>query len=183
MDIDKRARDNLGNKSFALIGLMGAGKTTIGRMISSRIKIPFVDTDHEIEKLSSMTVKDFFLFYGEDVFRDLELQVAKMYLQGSRCILSTGGGLFLNEKIREYIQSRGITLWLQASCDVLWSRIENSGNHPLLDGENPKEILRSLMESRYSIYAQADMVLCSSDLSIEETTDNVIRKLADFDNY
>ncbi|MBL0848878.1 MAG: shikimate kinase [Candidatus Liberibacter ctenarytainae] len=183
MEIAARARAALGKKNLIFVGAMGAGKTTIGRMISVRMKLPFVDTDCEIEKLSSMTINNFFHYYGEDVFRDIESQVIQVHLQRSSCIIATGGGSFLNEKDRESMRNRGITFYLQAHCNVLWERIRDSGNRPLLNGANPKEILRRLIESRLEIYAQADMTLCCSILSIEETVDHVMRKLIDFRNY
>ncbi|AHA28333.1 shikimate kinase [Candidatus Liberibacter americanus] len=178
---DSHIRSTLSKKNFVLVGLMGAGKTTVGSIMSSIIKIPFVDVDHEIEKLSSMSIEDFFNYHGEDAFRDLELRVTKFFLQGTNRIIALGGGGFINDEIREYILEKGITLWLQANFDILWNRINNSlDKRPLLNLSDPKETLRKLMESRNSIYAKADMVLVSSDLSIEETVDNAISKLADY---
>ncbi|MBA5724005.1 shikimate kinase [Candidatus Liberibacter sp.] len=175
-----RARATLREKKIILVGLMGAGKTTIGRMVSFKLKIPFVDIDCEIEKLSSMTIQDLFHIRGEDVFRSLELQVLKTVLQGGPCVIATGGGTFINDKSREYIQKKGISLWLKVDFDILWTRIKRKDNRPLLDTVNPQETLRDLMASRHPIYAQADMILHSSNGCKDETANSVIRRLADF---
>ncbi|AGA65125.1 Shikimate kinase I [Liberibacter crescens BT-1] len=179
-DIYLRARAALGKRNLILVGLMGAGKTVIGQKIAGLLEIPFIDTDHEIESVSSMTIVELFNKYGENEFRALEARVIKRILQDSPYIVATGGGAFINEESRSYIKKGGICLWLKADLDLLWKRVKKRNNAPLLKTDNPKETVRELMQVRYQIYEQADIVMQSLDLPKEEMADKIIEKIVSF---
>ena len=159
-----RARAALGPRNLILVGLMGAGKTSIGKLLATHLGIPFVDADAEIERVSRMTIAELFTAYGEEEFRSLETRVIKRLLKGGPRVVSTGGGAFVNDRTRWHIKRKGLSVWLKADLDVLWDRVNKRDTRPLLKTENPKGTLESLMKARYPIYAEADLTVLSRDV-------------------
>lgn len=174
----KQARAALGKRNLVLVGLMGAGKSAIGRLAASALGIPFVDSDHEIERVSRMTITELFAAYGEEEFRQLETRVIKRLLRSGPKVVSTGGGAFINERSRKAIKKGGVSLWLNAELDVLWERVNKRDNRPLLKTEDPKKTLENLMLARYPIYAEADLVVMSRDVKKEVMVDEVLAAIA-----
>ncbi|MCR9139773.1 MAG: shikimate kinase [Alphaproteobacteria bacterium] len=168
------ATNVLGKRTLVFVGLMGAGKSVIGKMTASAMKIPFVDSDQEIEKVSRMSIVDLFDTYGEDEFRALEERVIRRLLQEGPMILSTGGGAFINERTRSVIQRRGLSLWLRADLEVLWERVRKRSHRPLLQNADPKGTLSALLEARYPVYGEADLIVQSRDVSKEKIVGEVL---------
>lgn len=173
-----RARAALGQRNLVLVGLMGAGKSSIGRLVAQQLGIPFVDTDAEIERVSRMTITDLFAKYGENEFRALEARVIRRLLRGGPKVVSTGGGAFINEVTRNHIKNAGLSLWLRADLDVLWERVNKRDHRPLLKTENPKATLENLMIKRYPIYAEADLVIESRDVGKDIIVTEVLAAVA-----
>ena len=173
----EKARVALGGRNLVLIGLMGAGKSAIGRLTAQALGIPFIDSDHEIERVSRMSITDLFAAYGETEFRALEARVIKRLLKSGPRVISTGGGAFINETRRRYIKRGGLTLWLKADLDVLWERVNKRDSRPLLKTENPKQTLENLMNARYPIYAEADLTVHSRDVRKDVMVDEVLAAL------
>ncbi|RFB89474.1 shikimate kinase [Rhizobium leguminosarum bv. trifolii] len=172
-----RARAALGSRNLILVGLMGAGKSAVGRIVASQLGIPFIDSDHEIERVSRMTIPELFAAYGEEEFRALETRVMKRLVRSGPRVVSTGGGAFINERTRRHIKKGGLSVWLKADIDVLWERVNKRDNRPLLKTENPKQTLEGLMKARYPIYAQADLTVLSRDVRKEIMADEVLQAL------
>lgn len=176
----ERAKLALGKRNLVFIGLMGAGKSAIGRLTAQALGIPFVDSDHEIERVSRMTISDLFARYGEDEFRALETRVLKRLLRTGPRVVSTGGGAYVNERSRRQIKRGGLTIWLNAELDVLWERVNKRDTRPLLKTENPKQTLENLMRARYPIYAEADLTVLSRDVNKETMVEEVLTAVIDF---
>ncbi|OCP22058.1 MULTISPECIES: shikimate kinase [unclassified Ensifer] len=176
----ERAKLALGKRNLVFIGLMGAGKSAIGRLTAQALGIPFVDSDHEIERVSRMTISDLFTRYGEDEFRALEARVLKRLLRTGPRVVSTGGGAYVNERSRRQIKRGGLTIWLNAELDVLWERVNKRDTRPLLKTENPKQTLENLMRARYPIYAEADLTVLSRDVNKETMVEEVLTAVIDF---
>ena len=168
----------LGERSIVFVGLMGAGKTAIGRKVASSLGIPFIDSDHEIESVSRMTIPELFERYGEAEFRALEQRVILRLLEGGPRVLSTGGGAFMNEQTREAIAQHGVSVWLKADLDLLMERVSKKQNRPLLKTADPRATLRQLMEQRYPVYAAATLTVPTRDERKEVITAEVIEALA-----
>ncbi|MBO6919375.1 MAG: shikimate kinase [Rhizobiaceae bacterium] len=151
------ARLALGDRNLVLVGLMGAGKSVIGKLLAQYTGLPFVDTDDEIVAAAQMPITEIFAQYGEPEFRALESRVVKRVLQEGPQIVSTGGGAFMNDETRENILQSALSLWLNADYDVLWARVSKRSTRPLLQQPNPQKILRDLMDERYPIYRLADI--------------------------
>ena len=164
-NLRERARAALGARNLILVGLMGAGKTSIGRLVATNLGIPFVDADAEIERVSRMTISELFTAYGEEEFRALETRVIKRLLKGGPRVVSTGGGAFVNDRTRWHIKRKGLSIWLKADLDVLWERVNKRDTRPLLKTGDPKATLEGLMNARYPIYAEADLTVMSRDVS------------------
>lgn len=167
----------LSNKSIVLVGLMGAGKTSVGRKLAAQLEIPFVDADQEIEAAAGCTIEDFFELYGEPAFREGEEKVILRLLNGGPQVLATGGGAFMSESIRKAIAETGISVWLRADLDTLAKRTGRRGGRPLLKGKNPREKLKKLIEQRYPVYEQADIVVDTGHESIDLTTNSIVEEL------
>jgi shikimate kinase len=135
----------LGNRSIVFVGLMGAGKTAIGRKVAGALALPFIDSDHEIETVSRMTVPELFEHYGEAEFRTLEQRVILRLLEGGPRVLSTGGGAYMNAQTREAIAAQGVSVWLKANLDLLMERVSKKQNRPLLKDPDPRGVLERLM--------------------------------------
>ncbi|MBY5364027.1 shikimate kinase [Rhizobium leguminosarum] len=170
-----RARAALGSRNLILVGLMGAGKSSVGRIVANQLAIPFIDSDLEIERVSRMTIAELFAAYGEQEFRALEARVMKRLLKSGPRVVSTGGGAFINDRTRKHIKKGGLSVWLKADLDVLWDRVAKRDTRPLLKTENPKQTLEGLMNARYPIYAQADVTVLSRDVRKEIMADEVLQ--------
>ncbi|TDR93559.1 shikimate kinase [Enterovirga rhinocerotis] len=178
-DDDGRAAllDRLGSRSIVLVGLMGAGKTTIGKRLASRLGLPFRDADHEIERSAGMPIADIFTIYGEAAFRDGERRVIARMLEDERMVLATGGGAYMNEDTRGRIRDRGVSVWLRADHDTLMRRVRRRGNRPLLRNPDPDGTMRRLMAERYPVYGLADVTVQSIDASHDQVTQDVLDTL------
>jgi shikimate kinase len=170
-----RARATLGSRNLILVGLMGAGKSSVGRIVAHQLGIPFIDSDVEIERVSRMTISELFAAYGEDEFRALETRVMKRLLKNGPRVVSTGGGAFINDRTRKHIKKSGLSVWLKADLDVLWERVSKRDTRPLLKTENPRQTLENLMNARYPIYAEADITVLSRDVRKEVMADEVLK--------
>lgn len=146
-------------RTIALIGLMGVGKSTVGRRLAKRLHLPFVDGDVEIEAAAGMTVADIFAQLGEPEFRAGEARVMKRLLEGPRTVLATGGGAALNPETRALLKRRAVTVWMRADLQVVAQRVLRRDTRPLLRGRDPLETLTALAEARYPVYAEADLTV------------------------
>lgn len=161
--IESNLRERLGGRSIVFVGLMGAGKTAIGRKVAQMLGMPFIDSDHEIESVSRMTVPDLFELYGEPEFRSLERRViARLVEEGGR-VVSTGGGAFMNEETRSAIAANAVSVWLKAELDVLMERVAKNKHRPLLRDPDPRAVMERLMKERHPVYAQADVTVFTRD--------------------
>ncbi|MBY0612353.1 MAG: shikimate kinase [Beijerinckiaceae bacterium] len=175
-----RIVDALHARPIVLIGLMGAGKSSVGKRLAARLGIPFSDADTEIELAAKMSIKEIFESHGEAYFRDGERRVvARMLKEGCR-VLATGGGAFMNEMTREAIANVGISVWLNAELDVLMRRVRRRGDRPLLQGADPEGTMRRLMDVRYPTYAEADITVTSGETSHEDVLEDVILALENY---
>ncbi len=174
-----RARAALGSRNLILVGLMGAGKSSVGRLVAQQLGVPFIDSDIEIERVSRMTITELFAAYGEEEFRALEARVMKRLLKGGPRVVSTGGGAFINARTRRHIKKGGLSVWLKADLDVLWERVNKRDTRPLLKTENPKQTLENLMNARYPVYAEADLTVLSRDVRKEVMADEVLRAVVE----
>lgn len=169
---------NLGGRSVVLVGLMGAGKTSIGRRLAEQLGLPFVDADHEIETAAGKSIPDIFAEHGEDHFRDGEKRVIARLLDVGNQVLATGGGAYMNPETRERIQQRGISVWLKADLPLLMQRVLKRGGRPLLDNADPEAVMKRLMDERYPVYAQADITVESTDAHHAAIVNEVLQALA-----
>jgi shikimate kinase len=165
-------------RSIVLVGLMGAGKTKIGRRLAARLNLPFFDSDEEIEAAAGETIEEIFANRGEAVFRDGERRVIARLLGGAVHVLATGGGAFMDPGTRRTITARGVSVWLRADLDVLFARVSRRTNRPLLKTPDPRAVLAELIERRYPIYAEADIAIDSGEGPSDATANRVIAALA-----
>ncbi len=165
-------------RTIVLVGLMGAGKSKIGRRLAARLNLPFFDSDHEIEIAAGESIEEIFANRGERVFRDGERRVIARLLAQPVHVLATGGGAFMDEATRGVIERRGVSLWLRADLDVLVSRVSRRSNRPLLKAGDTKTVLGELIEQRYPVYAEADVMIESGEGSPELTVTRAIAALA-----
>jgi shikimate kinase len=177
-DDDQRIRAKLDRRSVVLVGLMGAGKSTVGRRLAQRIGLPFLDADHEIEAAAGMTIPEIFAIYGEPYFRDGEKRVISRLLQEGPIVLATGGGAFMSEETRAAIAAAGISIWLKADIDVLMRRVRKRQNRPLLQNPDPEGTMRKLMEIRHPIYAKADLTVESHEAPHDRVVAEIVNLLA-----
>ena len=155
-----RRRANPGpTRTIALVGLMGVGKSTVGRRLARRLGLPFADGDVEIEEAAGMTVSEIFASLGEGEFRAGEARVMRRLLEGPRLVLATGGGAMLNLETRALMKTHAVTIWMRADLETIAQRVQRRDTRPLLRGRDPLEALRSLAETRYPIYAEADVTV------------------------
>lgn len=169
--------DLLGERPIALVGMMGAGKTTVGRRLATRLHRHFIDSDAEIEKAAGMSITDIFASHGEADFRAGETRVIARILKQPGLVLGTGGGAFINEDTRALIKSEAITVWLKAEFELLFARVSRKSNRPLLQTENPRETLKKLIEDRSPIYAEADVTVISRDVPHDRVAADTILAL------
>lgn len=166
------------NRSIVMVGLMGAGKSAIGRQLATHLHMPFVDADTEIEAAAGCSVEEIFKRHGEEAFRDGERRVISRLLEGPPIVLATGGGAFMDESTRAEITRTGISIWLRAELDTLVRRTAKRNNRPLLKNSDPAKTLKDLMAVRHPIYELADIFVESDDTPLEETVNRVCQALA-----
>lgn len=154
----------LGDRSIVLVGLMGCGKSSVGRRLASKLGLTFVDADEEIERVAAKSIVEIFTDHGEAYFRDGERRVIARLLGNGPQVLATGGGAFINPETRAKIKERGISVWLRADLPVLMRRVSKRDTRPLLKAADPEAVMRDLMEKRYPVYAEADITLESRDV-------------------
>jgi shikimate kinase len=154
----------LGRRSIVLVGMMGAGKSSIGRRVAARLGIPFVDADVEIEEAAGMSIADIFAAHGEPYFRAGEVRVIARLLEHGPQVLATGGGAFMNEQTRANIRDKGVSVWLKAELDVLTRRLRRRNDRPLLKTADPMATLANLLAERDPIYGEADVTVMSREI-------------------
>ncbi|MCK0198471.1 shikimate kinase [Ancylobacter sp. 6x-1] len=169
-----RLRQRLGTRSIVLVGMMGAGKSSIGKRLARRLGMHFADADTEIEQAAGMTIPEIFAAHGEPAFRDGEKRVIARLLENGPIILATGGGAYMNPETREAIALHGISVWLKAELDVLLRRVKRRDDRPLLKAGDPAAILARLIDERYPTYADAHVTVMSHDLPHEVMADAVM---------
>lgn len=178
---DETARgilEALGSRSLVLIGLMGAGKSAIGRRLGKRLGLRFVDADKEIEAAAGKTINEIFADHGEAYFRDGERRVIARLLGEGPVVLATGGGAYMNAETRAEIAKRGVSIWLKADLDVLMERVSRRDTRPLLKAGDPREIMRQLMDARYPVYAGADITIESRNVPHEIIVEEIVEAIA-----
>lgn len=164
----------LGSRPIVLVGMMGAGKTTVGRRLAQRLARRFVDSDEEIEKAAGMPIADIFAIHGEADFRAGEAKVISRLLRDENLVLGTGGGAFINAETRELVKQQALSVWLKADFDLLFARVARRSNRPLLKTSDPRATLRDLMHHRYPIYGEADITVVSRDVPHEQVASDVV---------
>lgn len=167
----------LGGRSIVLVGLMGCGKSSVGRRLASRLGLPFVDADEEIERVAAKSIVEIFADHGEAYFRDGERRVIARLLSTGQQVLATGGGAFINPDTRANIRERGVSIWLRAELPVLMRRVSKRDTRPLLKSGDPEATMRDLMAKRYPVYAEADITIESRDVPHDVIVNEVIAAL------
>lgn len=169
--------ERLGHRPIVLIGMMGAGKTTVGRRLAARLGRHFIDSDEEIEKAAGMTIEEIFRTRGEADFRAGEVRVISRLLQDRGIVLGTGGGAFVNPETRALVKRTAVSVWIKADFELLFQRVSRRSNRPLLKTANPRETLQALIEARYPIYGEADVTVVSRDVPQDQVATEVIDAL------
>jgi shikimate kinase len=167
----------LGTRSIVLVGMMGAGKSTIGRRLSARLRLPFLDADIEIETAAGMSIPDIFETRGEPDFRDGEARVIARLLDNGPCVLATGGGAFMREETRNRIRDKAVSIWLKADVDIIMRRVKRRSDRPLLKTADPAATVGRLLEEREPIYQHADLTIWSRDVPHEKIVDECLEAL------
>ncbi|NNM71375.1 shikimate kinase [Enterovirga aerilata] len=170
-------RERLRDRAIVLVGLMGAGKTTVGRRLATRLDLPFRDADVEIETAAGMPISDIFAIYGEPAFRDGERRVIARLLDEGPLVLATGGGAYMNAETRAKIAARGISVWLKADHETLMRRVRRRSHRPLLANPDPEGTMRRLIAERYPVYAEADVAVESCDMPHDRVVAEVVKAL------
>lgn len=170
--------ERLGERSIVLVGLMGCGKSSVGRRLAARLGLPFVDADTEIELAAGKTIPEIFADYGEAHFREREHLVISRLLCAGPQVLATGGGAFMREDTREAIKAAAISVWLRAELSVLMRRVVRRTDRPMLKTADPEATMRELMDIRYPVYAEADLTVESREVSHEVVVNDIVAALA-----
>lgn len=165
-------------RTITLVGLMGVGKSSVGRRLANALDLPFRDADHEVEAAAGRSIPDIFADLGEPAFREGERRVIARLLEEAPHVLATGGGAFMNAETRALIKARSISVWLKADLEVLARRVSRKDNRPLLAGKDPMQVLREQAEARYPAYGEADIVVETGDAAHHVTVDQVLKALA-----
>ena len=168
----------LGAKSIVMVGLMGCGKSAVGRRLAAKLGLPFIDADEEIERAAGKSIEDIFAEHGEAHFRDGERKVIARLLRSGPQVLATGGGAFMSDETRQAIAESGISVWLQADLPVLMRRVAKRDNRPLLKTDDPEAVMRELMDTRYPVYAKADITVESRDVPYDTIIADILERLA-----
>ena len=176
-------RERLGIQPIVLVGLMGAGKTSVGRRLADKLDIPFIDADHEIEVAAGKSIAEIFADHGEPYFREGERRVIARLLGGGAKVLATGGGAYINDETRGRIQKKGVSVWLNAPLALLMKRVMKRQDRPLLKTEDPEAVMRGLIDKRYPVYGLADVTVESRDVQHGQMVNDVIRALAQWDGW
>ncbi len=167
----------LAGRPIVLVGMMGAGKTTVGRRLAARLGRHFADSDEEVEKAAGMSIEDIFAAHGEADFRAGEVRVIARLLKDHDLVLGTGGGAFMNAETRGLIKTDAVSVWIKADFELLFQRVQRRSNRPLLKTANPRETLKDLMDRRYPTYAEADVTIVSKDVPQDQVATDVIEAL------
>jgi len=167
----------LGERAVVLIGMMGAGKSTVGRRLALRLGLPFLDADTEIESAAAMTIPEIFDTHGEPHFRDGEARVIARLLDGGAKVLATGGGAYMREETRDRIRDKAVSLWLEADADVILRRVKRRADRPLLKTPDPAGTIARLIDERYPVYRSADLTIASRDVPHEKIVDECVAAL------
>lgn len=166
------------HRAVVLVGMMGSGKTAVGRALAAQLEVPFLDSDAAIEEAAQATIAEIFARDGEAFFRDREAEVIARLLSGAPAVVSTGGGAFMAERNRQAIAAKGIAIWLNADLETLWERVRHKDTRPLLRTADPRKTLAEIYARRVPIYQLAQKtVRVEPGFSVDETTDHVIRAL------
>lgn len=168
-------------RPIVLIGLMGAGKSTVGRRLAKKLHVKFIDSDDEIEKAAGCTIEDIFELYGEAEFRKGERRVMERLLDKGPMVLATGGGAFMTPAIRKQVLAKGTAVWLKAGLDILAERTSRRGGRPLLKQDDPRKTLERLINERYPVYAQAPIIIDTDTETLDSTVDKIVAALQDQD--
>ena len=167
----------LGDRPVVLVGMMGAGKSTVGRRLALRLGLPFLDADTEIESAAAMTIPEIFEAHGEPHFRDGEARVIARLLEGGAKVLATGGGAYMREETRQRIRDKAVSLWLEADADVILRRVKRRADRPLLKTPDPAGTIAKLIAERYPVYRAADITIASRDVPHERIVDECVAAL------
>lgn len=167
----------LGPRSIVLVGLMGAGKTSVGKRLATTLDLPFIDADSEIEEAAQKTISEIFADHGEDYFREGERKVIARLLDNGPQILATGGGAYMNAETRQTIKALSISVWLNASHDILMERVSRRDTRPLLNNGDADKVMRKLIDERYPVYEQADITVISRDVPHDTIVDEIVTEL------
>lgn len=178
--LEEAVRKRLGARTLVLVGLMGAGKSTIGRRLASRLGLPFTDADHEIEAAAGMTIPEIFAMHGESYFRDGERRVIARLLREGPAVLATGGGAYMHPETRARIAEKGVSVWLKADFDVLMRRVRKRSNRPLLQNPDPEGTMRRLIDARYPIYGLADVTIESREIPHDKVVQDALQAIDAF---
>jgi shikimate kinase len=160
-----------------LVGMMGAGKTTVGRRLATRLGRHFVDSDEEVEKAAGMSIEDIFATRGEADFRAGEVRVIARLLKEHDVVVGTGGGAFMNAETRALVKSTAVSVWIKADFELLFARVQRRSNRPLLRTANPRQTLQDLIDKRYPTYAEADVTVVSRDVPQDQVAGEVVEAL------
>ena len=167
----------LAGRPIVLVGMMGAGKTTVGRRLAAKLGRHFVDSDEEVERAAGMTIEDIFKAHGEVDFRAGEVRVIARLLKDHDLVLGTGGGAFINAETRALVKTSAVSVWIKADFDLLFQRVQRRSNRPLLKTANPRQTLQDLIDKRYPVYAEADVTVVSRDVPQDQVATEVIEAL------
>jgi shikimate kinase len=178
-EIETNVRALLGPRTIVMVGMMGAGKTSLGKRLAARLGLPFVDADAEIEAAANATIAEIFERYGEPYFREGERRVIHRLLNGQPKVLATGGGAYMNAETRADIAASGVAVWLKADLDVLLARVKRRNTRPLLNSGDPEATLRRLIDERYPVYAEAPIHVHSRDIAHDAVVTDILKALAD----
>lgn len=177
LSLDAEIAAVLGKRCIVLIGMMGAGKSTIGRRIAARLRLPFLDADNEIESAAGMSIPDIFETHGEPHFRDGEARVIARLLENGPAVIATGGGAFMREETRNRIRDKALSVWLKADADIIMKRVRRRSDRPLLQNADPEGTVKRLLGEREPVYGTADVTIMSRDVPHDRIVDECIEAL------
>lgn len=177
LNFDAEIATALGKRCVVLIGMMGAGKSTIGRRMAARLRLPFLDADTEIESAAGMSIPEIFEAHGEPHFRDGEARVIARLLDSGPSVVATGGGAFMREETRERVRAKAVSIWLKADADVIMKRVRRRSDRPLLQNADPEGTVSRLLGEREPVYGTADLTILSRDVPHDRIVDECIEAL------